>query len=99
MDPEPSSVFKKSYKTDQSFFQDTNAEIQLIKEDETFKFNGPSIVLIGLIIAVSTLGVPLTAVLTERPSLREIVVPTALKSNGSEPSLSLSITRVGKPGS
>ena len=97
MDPEPTSVFKRFEKTDQSSFQDANAKIQVIKEVESFKFNGPSIVLIGLIIAVSTLGVPLTAVLTERPSLRVIVVPTALKSNGSKPSLPLSISSIGEP--
>ena len=99
MDPEPTSLFKKLLKTDQPLVRDAKGKIDSRKESEYFKFNGPSIILIGLTIAVSSLGVPFVAVLTERPSLRKIVVPTALKSNGSKPAISVSITRTGQPGS
>ena len=98
MDPEPSVFLKKIQGFDEHLFSDEQENTQEIKESEAFLFNSPSIVLIGLIIAITSIGVPITVVLTERPSLRSIMVPTASQSNGSKPSVPIATTRVGESG-
>ncbi|KGG25537.1 hypothetical protein EV14_2198 [Prochlorococcus sp. MIT 0703] len=59
--------------------------------------SAPSIALLGLTIAIATVGVPLAAVLTDRSAGRESMVPTALEKDGSQLSTPISFTRVGQP--
>ena len=67
-----------------------------IEEEDPFSLSGTSISLFGLAIAIAVVGVPLIAVLTERPLGRESLAPSALQSDGSKPSLSLSLKRIGQ---
>ena len=99
MDPEPSGALKKNQVIEHIAELAENEDSELISEDESIAFNGPSIILIGLTIAIASLGLPITAVLTERPSTRESVAPTALKNNGSQSSLPFPFTRIGESSS
>ena len=54
------------------------------------------IALLGLAIAVATVGIPLSVVLTETPSVRQRIVPIVLESDGSKPSFPISLSRIGK---
>ena len=69
-----------------------------IEEEDPFSLSGPWIALIGLTIAIATIGVPIGVVMTERPLGRESMVPTAMESDGSKSTAPISLTRVGKPG-
>ena len=52
--------------------------------------------LIGLIIALSSVGAPLAAVITDRSSGWSGLAPTALQRDGSPPTTSFSLTRAGQ---
>ena len=100
MDPEPDKADRTSTTQVEVISNSSHkAEIQQIGDEDPFGLSGPSIALLGLVIAFATIGVPLAVVLTERPLGRESVVPTALEPDGSKPSLPISLTRVGKPSS
>ena len=96
MDPEPAAVSKPSNKVDASLrfsYQEASEELD---DDDPYGLSGPSIALLGLTIAVAVVGVPLFAVVTDRPVERESLVPTTFKSDGSKSSSPFSLTRFGK---
>ncbi len=68
-------------------------EKQLPEEEDPYSLNGPSISLLGLVIAFVMLVIPFFAVLTDRPSSKESFVPTALEQNGSQSFTSIPFTR------
>ncbi len=99
MDPEPTELFKTIQPFKESLNSFGGIQPKRKIESDSIGFNGASVILIGLTIAIASLGVPVTAVFIGRPPLGENLIPTALKSNGSKTSSSLSITRFSKPGS
>ncbi len=99
MEPEPASFLippKQIEMLQRSFQYGTKKEVN---EEEPFNLNSTSIGLLGSAIAIALVGVPLIAVLTERPIEGERHVPNALKSNGSKLSPPISLPRVGEPSS
>ncbi len=98
MDPEPAVVAKPS--SDQDSSRSPNHEaVKALDEEDHLSLNGPSLALLGLVIAIASFGIPLAAVLTERPLKRESTIPTALDRDGSKHSLPISIGRIGKSSS
>ena len=81
MDLEPHSIKKLSSELDPPLFnKETN---QLISDDEDpYSFNRTSTSLIGLAIVFAMLGVPLLAVISERPETTKSFIPTSLNQNG-----------------
>ena len=69
-------------------------------DEEPYSLSGPSIVLIGTTIAIATLGVPLVAIITDKPLGKESTVhPTAIQIDESKPTLPISLTRAGESSS
>ena len=99
MDPEEHLLPSQSANPKESDRSAHQVDSREIEQHDPFCLNTPSVALIGLTIAISTIGIPLLAVLTERPLGRENIVPTALELNGSKPPIPISLTRVGKSSS
>ena len=67
------------------------------ESEEPFSPGPPVTALIGLIIALSSVGAPLAAVITDRSSGWSGLTPTALQRDGSPPPPTFSLTRAGEP--
>ena len=99
MDPEPASVSNPSAQWEGSSKSLHESGLTGSEPEEPFSLSVPSIALLGLTIAIATVGVPLAAVLTDRPASRESMAPTALeKKDGSKFSSPISLTRGGQLG-
>ncbi len=98
MDPEPApaSFYKEA---DSSPLEPFKAKTSRRGPEDFLSFRDPSIAVLGLTIAIATFSVPIAAVLSDRSIQRESVIPTALESDGSKPSLPISLTRLGEPSS
>ena len=96
MDPKPAEVSRPSSQGDESSRLSHLGVNEGIDDEDPYSLSGTSIALFGLAMAMAVVGVPLVAVLTERPPGRESLVPTALQSDGSKSSLSISIPRSGQ---
>ena len=95
MDLEPHLIKKQSADLDPSFF--SNETDQLSSDDEDpYSFNSTSTSLIGLAIVFVMLGVPLLAVISERPETKKSLIPTSINQNGPESSSSLTIPWISK---
>ncbi len=83
MDLEPHLIKKESYDLDPPLLnKETN---QLSSEDEDpYSFNSTSTSLIGLAIVFVMLGIPLLAVISERPEPIKSSMPTLINQNGPE---------------
>ena len=66
--------------------------------EDPYSIRRSSVALLGVIIAIATIGVPLMAVVTGRLQGRESMVPTVLEVNGSKSSPPVSFTRSSKSG-
>ena len=95
MDLEPHLIKKQSTDLDPLFF---NKETdQLFSENEDpYSFNSTSTSLIGLAIVFVMLGVPLLAVISERPETKKSLMPTSINQNGPESSASLTSSWISK---
>ncbi len=96
MDPEPASFLippNHVEMTQRSFQHGTKNEEEV---KDRFNLSSTSIGLLGSAIAIALVGVPLIAVLIERPMAEERHVPNALKSDGSKFSSPISFTRFGE---
>ena len=82
MDLEPHLIKKQSAELDPSF---PNKETDQISSDDEdpYSFNGTSTSLIGLAIVFVMLGIPLLAVISERPETTK-TLPTSINQNGPE---------------
>ena len=98
MDPKPAGVSSVSSPIEESLRTSQGSDTQGFDDEEPFSLSGSSIALFGLAMAFAVVGVPLIAVLTERPLGGRTLVPNALRSNGSISSPPLSIERVSQPG-
>ena len=95
MDLEPNLIKKQSTRLDFPYFnKETN---QTSSDDEDpFSFNSTSTSLIGLAIVFVMLGVPLLAVISERPETQKNLITTSINQNGSESSSFLTIAWISK---
>ncbi|WP_320667301.1 hypothetical protein [Prochlorococcus sp. MIT 1307] len=96
MDSELTAISKPYIQGEMSSKSSQNGVIEGIDGEDPYTLSGTSIPLFGLTMAIAVVGVPLVAVLTERPSSREIFVPTAVESDGSKLPLTLSLPRLGE---
>ena len=99
MDPEPAATSRLSTSVESSTRSPHQEVKEGIEEEDPYSLTSTSIALLGTVIAIASIGVPLLAVLTERPLGKESIVPTALESDGSKSSLPISLTRIGKSSS
>ena len=61
------------------------------ESEEPYSLNATSVALLGLFIAIATIGIPLAAVFTDRPLESSNLVSTALEFYGLETSRTISI--------
>jgi len=90
MDLEPPLIKPQSAEPDPPFFLKETDQLPSDDEDP-YSFNSTSTSLIGLAIVFVMLGVPLLAVISERPETKKSLIPTSINQNGPESSSSLSI--------
>ena len=96
MDPEPAAGSRPSTDFEISSRSSHQHVREGIDDEDPFSLSGTSIALFGLTMALAVVGVPLVAVVTDRPLGRESLTPTTFQADGSEPSLPISLTRFGK---
>ena len=82
MDLEPHSLNKQSCEMDPSLLHKETDQISSDDEDP-YSFNSTSTSLIGLAIVFIMLGIPLLAVISERPDTTKSL-PTSINQNGPE---------------
>lgn len=95
MDPEPAAVSSPSYQVEQSSTTTQASKYKGLEDEDPLSLSRTSIALIGLVIALATIGIPITAVLTERSMVRKSFVPSAMEIHGSKTPFTFSFTRVG----
>ena len=95
MDLEP-HLIKKQYSDLDSHFFNKETDQPSSDDEDPYSFNSPSSSLIGLAIVFVMLGVPLLAVIIERPETKNFLIPTSINQNGPESSSSLSIAWISK---
>ncbi len=95
MDLEPHLFKKQSADLDPPFFKKETDQPSSDDEDP-YSFNNPSTSLIGLAIVFVMLGVPLLAVISERPETKKSLIPISINQNGPESSSSLPIAWIRK---
>jgi hypothetical protein len=82
MDLEPHLIKKQSSELNPPLL--SKEQDQLSSDDEDpYSFNSTSTSLIGLVIVFVMLGIPLIAVISERPETTKII-PTSINQNGPE---------------
>ena len=65
-------------------------------DEDPYSFNSTSTSLIGLAIVFVMLGIPLLAVISERPETKKSIIPSSINQNGSESPSSFTISRISK---
>ena len=95
MDLEPHLIKKQSSELDHHLFHKETDQLSSDDEDP-YSFNSTSTSLIGLAIVFVMLGVPLLAVISERPETKKSLIPTSINQNGPESSSSLTIPWISK---
>ena len=80
MDLEPHLIKKQSTEFDSSFFN-KETDQPLSDDEDPYSFNSTSTSLIGLAIVFVMLGIPLLAVISERPETTKSL-PTSINQNG-----------------
>ena len=95
MDLDPHLMKKQSAELDPSFFNEETDQPSSDDEDP-YSFNSTSTSLIGLAIVFVMLGVPLIAVISERPETKKSLIPTSINQNGLESSSSITIAWISK---
>ena len=95
MDLEPNLIKKQSAEIDSTFFNKETDQSSSDDEDP-YSFNSTSTSLIGLSIVCVMIGVPLLAVISERPETKKSLIPTSINQNGFESSSSITISRISK---
>ena len=83
MDLEPHLIKKQSAEPKPSFFNKETDQLSNDDEDP-YSFNSTSTSLIGLLIVCLMLGVPLLALMSERPDNNKSFIPTSINQNGPE---------------
>ena len=81
MDLERHFINKQSSELDPPLFKKEKDQTSSDDEDP-YSFNSTSTSLIGLAIVFLMLGIPLLAVISERPETTKSLIPTSIKQNG-----------------
>ena len=95
MDLEPHSTNQQTSDLDPPLLNKETDQSSSDDEDP-YSFNSTSTSLIGLAIVFVMLGVPLLAVISERPETKKSLIPTSINQNGPESSSSLTIPWISK---
>ena len=95
MDLEPHLIKKQSAEPDLPILNKETDQISSDEEDP-YSFNSTSTSLIGLAIVFVMLGVPLLAVISEKPETKQSLIPTSINQNGFESSSTITVAWVGK---
>ena len=95
MDLEPHLIKNQPTELD-AIFLDKETDQSPSEDEDPYNFNSTSTSLIGLVIVFVMLGVPLLAVISERPETKKKLIPTSINQNGSESSSSFTITWISK---
>ena len=83
MDPEPASLAKPSLKVDSAPSPSRQGAVAVSDDDDPYSLRKSSITLLGVTIAIATLGAPISAVLLERTlGQMKVIVPNSLEHNG-----------------
>ena len=90
MDLEPHLTKKQSSDFDPTFFNKETDQPSSDDEDP-YSLNSTSTSLIGLAIVFVMLGVPLLAVISQRPATKKSIIPTSINQNGPESSPTFTI--------
>ncbi len=96
MDPEPAAGSRTSDQVEMSSRASNPVIKEGIDDEDPFSLSGTSIALFGLAMAIAVVGLPLLAVLTDRPMGKESLAPNTFKSDGSKSSFTFSLPRFGK---
>ena len=83
MDLEPNSINKQLPEIDPPLLNKEKDQLSADDEDP-YSFNSTSTSLIGLAIVFVMLGIPLLAVISERPETTKSFMPTSINQNGPE---------------
>tara|TARA_Y100001968_G_C19214300_1_gene646357 strand:- start:338 stop:640 length:303 start_codon:yes stop_codon:yes gene_type:complete len=100
MDSDPPPLVREL--SEDSFYHsriDKETNDQIDREEDPYSLSGPTIALIGLAIAIATLGIPLAAVFTDRPGLQEKHTNSALELDGFKTTSPIAFSRFSKPNS
>ena len=95
MDLEPHLIEKKSTEIGPPSFNTETDQLSSDDEDP-YSFTNTSTSLIGLAIVFVMLGIPLLAVISERPETKKSLMPTSINQNGPESSSSLTSTWISE---
>ena len=95
MDLEPNLIKMQSPEIDSTFFNKETDQSSSDDEDP-YSFNSTSTSLIGLAIVCVMLGIPLLAVMSEKPETKKSLIPTSINQNGFESSSSITIARISE---
>ena len=95
MDLEPHLIKKQSSEIEPPLFNKETDQISTDDEDP-YSFNSTSTSLIGLGIVFLMLGIPLLAVISDRPQTKKSIIPTSVNQNGPESSSSFTIPWISK---
>ena len=95
MDLEPHLIKNQPTELD-AIFLNKETDQSLSEDEDPYNFNSTSTSLIGLVIVFVMFGVPLLAVISERPETKKSLIPTSLNQNGPESSSSLTIPWISK---
>ncbi len=85
MDSEPPLIKKQTPEYDSSSFNNESDKVTS-EEEDPYGFSSTSTSLIGLAIVFIMLGIPLLAVINERPASKKSTITTFLFTNGPESS-------------
>ncbi len=83
MDIESKLIKKQSSELDPALFN-KEADQQSSDDEDPYSFNSTSTSLIGLAIVFVMLGIPLLAVISEKPETTKSFIPTSINQNGPE---------------
>ena len=92
MDSESTSASHSRYHTEFSLLSNSG-DIAGMDDDDPYSWNGTSNALLGLAIAIASIGVPLFVVVLDQPSANDDNISAALGPYGSKSSPSFSISR------
>ena len=95
MELEPHLIKKQSAEVESPSFIEENDQLSSDDEDP-YSLNSTSSSLIGLVIVFLMLGVPLLAVISERPETKKNLIQTSINQNGPESSSSFAIAWISK---
>ena len=83
MDLEPHLIKNQSVELDPPFLK-KESDQQASDDEDPYSFNSTSTSLIGLAIVFVMLGIPLLAVISERPETTKSFAPISINQNGPE---------------